>query len=113
MAADASKRKTFIDSLVPFLERYGFEGVDLDWEYPGDREGSDPEHDKDNFSVLVGHLSLFIHHDHLKGEGDLHGVQLSIHKKIGCLCKENILFYVKKAHCLLTTAHEVPSLPPV
>ena len=53
MAADPNKRKTFIDSLMPFLAMYGFEGVDLDWEYPGDREGSDPEHDKDNFSVLV------------------------------------------------------------
>ena len=53
MAADANKRKTFIDSLMPFMDMYGFEGVDLDWEYPGDREGSDPEHDKDNFSVLV------------------------------------------------------------
>ena len=42
MAADPARRKIFIDSIVPFLELYGFEGVDFDWEYPGDREGSDP-----------------------------------------------------------------------
>ena len=53
MASQADRRKTFIDSLIPFLQLYGFEGVDLDWEYPGDREGSDPENDRENFSILV------------------------------------------------------------
>ena len=53
MASQADRRKIFIDSLIPFLQLYGFEGVDFDWEYPGDREGSDPEHDRENFSILV------------------------------------------------------------
>jgi len=53
MAADPIKRKTFVDSIVPFATEYGFEGVDLDWEYPGRREGTDPEHDKENFNLLV------------------------------------------------------------
>jgi chitinase len=56
MAKDSVKRKTFIDSVVPFLQLYGFEGLDFDWEYPGDREGSDPDNDKENFSILVSVL---------------------------------------------------------
>ena len=44
MASERERRKIFIDSVIPFLLQYGFEGLDFDWEYPGDREGSDPEH---------------------------------------------------------------------
>ena len=35
MAKDSTKMQRFIDSLFAISEKYGFVGVDLDWEYPG------------------------------------------------------------------------------
>lgn len=29
-----SKRKRFIEHVLQFIEKYGFQGLDLDWEYP-------------------------------------------------------------------------------
>ena len=58
MAKDPVKRKTFIDSVIPFLQKYGFEGVDLDWEYPGHREGADPLVDKENFMKLIKEMKV-------------------------------------------------------
>jgi len=39
MAASPERRKGFVDSVVPFLQRYGFDGLDMDWEYPTQRGG--------------------------------------------------------------------------
>jgi len=35
MASDSSKRSAFVESAVQFLKKYNFDGLDLDWEYPG------------------------------------------------------------------------------
>lgn len=54
MASTAAGRKRFIDSVIPLLEQYNFDGFDLDWEYPTQR-GGNPE-DKANFVLLCQEL---------------------------------------------------------
>ncbi|XP_067009873.2 probable chitinase 2 [Anabrus simplex] len=54
MAATSAGRKRFAQSAVAFLQKYGFQGLDFDWEYPTQREGR-PE-DRANFVLLLKEL---------------------------------------------------------
>lgn len=56
LAASTSAQDTFFESLVTFLQSNGFDGVDLDWEYPvADDRGGRPE-DFANFVTLLKRL---------------------------------------------------------
>lgn len=57
LCANPSHRAVFIQSLVDFMDLYKFDGVDIDWEYPGDptRGGGLP--DRANFVSLVQEMS--------------------------------------------------------
>lgn len=54
MSLTPGSRKVFIRSLVNFLDDYPFDGVDIDWEYPAQRDGR-PE-DRKNFLSLLKEL---------------------------------------------------------
>lgn len=51
MAADENRRKQFAETALKFVIYYGFDGLDLDWEYPTSRGGI-PD-DKKNFVSLL------------------------------------------------------------
>lgn len=56
LCADPKRRAHFVESVVAFCKEHNFDGLDLDWEYPGKRGGS--ADDKDNFIDLIRELSV-------------------------------------------------------
>ena len=59
VALTAASRQQFAESCVQLITPYGFDGLDIDWEYPvsGGKEGnvSRPE-DKQNYTLLLAEL---------------------------------------------------------
>ncbi|KAJ8967419.1 hypothetical protein NQ314_002926, partial [Rhamnusium bicolor] len=54
LAASPIRRSRFVANSVDFIKKYHFDGLDLDWEFPGKRGGT-PD-DKLNFLLLVKEL---------------------------------------------------------
>ncbi|XP_058066049.1 probable chitinase 2 [Anopheles bellator] len=55
LTADPERRQAFATNALHFIRRHGFDGLDLDWEYPTQRGGSPI--DKENFVAFVQELS--------------------------------------------------------
>ncbi|ALC40502.1 Cht4, partial [Drosophila busckii] len=56
VAADPEKRARFIEDVVQFIQRHGFDGMDLDWEYPSLRHSLPDNNDRENFVTLLKEL---------------------------------------------------------
>ncbi|XP_055378605.1 probable chitinase 2 [Condylostylus longicornis] len=54
LASDPARRQRFVKQVSEYIRQYNFDGLDLDWEYPTQRQG-EPE-DRENFVALVKEL---------------------------------------------------------
>ncbi|KAE8419746.1 glycoside hydrolase superfamily [Aspergillus pseudocaelatus] len=61
MVSSPANRQTFITNLLSFLNQYGFDGVDIDWEYPGAEERGGRPTDKENFTKLLQEMRQVFH----------------------------------------------------
>jgi len=55
VAADEGKRQQFANSSAEFIKKYGFDGVDIDWEFPvaGGNDITNRPEDKENYVKLL------------------------------------------------------------
>jgi len=60
MASTKENRTLFINSVLIFCRKWGFSGIDLDWEYPGATERGGRVEDKENFGFLLREMRAAI-----------------------------------------------------
>ncbi|KAL6693261.1 glycoside hydrolase family 18 protein [Trichoderma pleuroticola] len=53
IASNGGFRRQFAENLVAFMSEYGFDGVDIDWEYPGAGDRGGTKNDYDSFPLLL------------------------------------------------------------
>jgi len=53
IAADPKKRSYFAQECVRLLHQYKFDGIDIDWEFPGYKDHHGTPEDKQNFTFLM------------------------------------------------------------
>ncbi|XP_050356717.1 chitinase-3-like protein 1 [Nymphalis io] len=56
MAANPTFRKNFVSSALAMVLQYGFDGLDVDWEYPNRRDSINGQADINNFTQLLKEL---------------------------------------------------------
>ena len=58
MAADADNRKAFAEACRRFCDQYGLDGIDIDWEFPGDNSSGEKAaaNEKQNYTLLMRDL---------------------------------------------------------
>ena len=56
MTSSSENRRKFISGLIKFMDTYGFDGIDLDWEYPGADDRGGKSQDTANYVSLAAEL---------------------------------------------------------
>ena len=70
LSSTQGNRAAFISSLKSFMSKYGFQGVDIDWEYPGTPERGGKRADTENFVSLVKEMRAAF--------GDQYGISVTL-----------------------------------
>ncbi|KAK4120516.1 hypothetical protein N657DRAFT_625063 [Parathielavia appendiculata] len=71
ICATKARRAAFINSVREYMDEYGFQGVDLDWEYPGDpSRGGNGLDDTKNLVLLVKEMRA--------AYGNTYGISLTL-----------------------------------
>ncbi|KAF5026826.1 hypothetical protein F66182_1110 [Fusarium sp. NRRL 66182] len=71
MVSTKANRAAFIESARDYMDEYGFTGIDLDWEYPGEpKRGGRKLADTRNFSMLLREMRA--------AYGDKYGISLTL-----------------------------------
>jgi chitinase len=58
MAASPTSRTNFANKCVELIQDYGFDGIDIDWEFPGFADHAGTTQDKTNFSLLLEEVRI-------------------------------------------------------
>lgn len=74
LAADESKQKVFFASLISFMNTYNFDGVDIDWEYPVDKDRGGSDVDFANFPKFMKNLKAALD----AGSGGRNGISITL-----------------------------------
>jgi len=70
LCSTAENRAAFIQSTADFMDKYGFTGVDLDWEYPVEPKRGGSKGDTENFTKLVREMR--------EAYGNKYGISLTL-----------------------------------
>ncbi|GLA32131.1 hypothetical protein AnigIFM63326_011270 [Aspergillus niger] len=73
LAASEEDQKAFFASLISFMGTYGFDGVDIDWEYPVEEDRGGTSADYDNFPSFLKSLQ-----SSLSGTGSNKGISITL-----------------------------------
>ncbi|CAG9770896.1 unnamed protein product [Ceutorhynchus assimilis] len=116
VAASPTLRATFVKSVLKYIKAHGFNGFDLDWEYPVSRNGS-PK-DVQNFVTLLSELKrAFKPFNYLltiavPGGGSQVGISYDVPKLMNVVDYVNLMLYdFRMATSVRYAAHHSPFHP--
>jgi len=79
IAASATKRLNFARQCADLIDAYGFDGIDIDWEYPGYEDHSGRPEDTVNFTLLLQAIR-----SQLDGLGEARGITYGLTAALPC-----------------------------
>ena len=61
LAENSERRGQFIRQATAYARKYGFDGIDIDWEFPGVSDRGGRAIDQENFTALLAEFRAFFH----------------------------------------------------